>query len=721
MRSILLFGVLLISVQAQPCAAAILQAGAAATPQAGSAATPQAGSAATPQAGADPFAMIHPRSEALTPLPFSAVKPLGWLKAQIEENLKGFTGHLDSLCPDLVVTDDIYGKDRLTRRIRKKEVGAFSDNDAAQVQYLWWNSETQSNWWDGLIRSAILTGDPATLAKVSVYVRRILGTQDSDGYLGIYDRDLRYHFRDENGELWSKTTLLRGLLAWYEYTRNQAVLHAVERAVDNLMKGYPADTSRPFYSIHPNVGGLSHGLVLTDVLETLHRLTGKGAYRAYCVFLYKNFSEEVLNEDAQYAKLMDTTCQLKGHGVHTYEHIRAVAAAAYASGNPLLGEALQRFLVKVSREINPSGGPAGDEWIGGRGADPTHTGYEYCSLQELMNAYTDLMAKTGKAAWGDGAERLFFNAAQGARNPDYSCIAYLKTDNSYYMTGPQNGDTSQHHQTRYSYSPVHQDAAVCCVPNAGRIAPYYTQNMWMRNSQGLVATLLGPSVIRTTWKRTSVQVTENTSYPYGMEVAFVVDKAPAGLFTLSIRKPSWAVSPKVWVNGAASGNANGISVHRLSSVQEKDGYILIRRVWKKGDKVRLLLDPTMQVAKDEKGQPYFTYGPLVLAHPISSSYTITKNYPLVGFHDYSYRPDSLTHYLYKGGGYGASTQVGEAGAPMQVGKAGAPKLVKEAGSFRSPALVLPALHATMVDAGSGKEVLVSLVPMGGTILRQVTF
>ncbi len=54
-------------------------------------------------------------------------------------------------------------------------------------------------------------------------------------------------------------------------------------------------------------------------------------------------------------------------------------------------------------------------------------------------------------------------------------VAYLKSDNSYYMYGGLNGDTTVKHQTRYKYSPVHQDAAVCCVPNAGRIAPYFVQ------------------------------------------------------------------------------------------------------------------------------------------------------------------------------------------------------------------------------------------------------
>ena len=379
-----------------------------------------------------PFKKIKSIPETFQPLPFSSIKPRGWLYEEIEKSLDGFTGHLDSLVPSLIIDDDIYNKDRLTKKIKSKDVGAKADAGDWQVQFLWWNSETQSNWWDGYIRSAVLANDKQHLLRIKNYIQRIVATQDADGYLGIYDKELRYKFNNENGELWSKTTLLRGLLAWYEYTNDKKILTAIERAVQNVMVNYPGNTSHPFYSVQPNAGGLTHGLVFTDVLENLYKITNDKKYLDYCLFLYKDFSTQILNEDAQYKKLVDTNYKLKDHGVHTYEHLRAVAAAYYASGNSLLGDALNNFLNKIEQTTTVSGGPVGDEWIGGRNADETNTGYEYCSMQELMNSYEDLFLKTGDAKFGDEAEKLFFNAAQGSRDPDHSCIAYLKTDNSYY-------------------------------------------------------------------------------------------------------------------------------------------------------------------------------------------------------------------------------------------------------------------------------------------------
>ena len=562
--------------------------------------------------------------ETFQPLPFSEVSPLGWIREQIVENLEGFTGHLDSLVPALIIYDDIYGKDRLSRHVKSKDVGAITENGELQAQFLWWNSETQGNWWDGFIRSASLAGNKQELARIAQYVRRIVVSQDEDGYLGIYDRELRYNFDDENGELWSKTTLLRGLLAWYELTKNFKLLNVIESAVVNVLNNYPAGSSHPFHSIHPDAGGLTHGLVFTDILEQLWRITGKQEYRDYCIFLYKDFSEQVLNEDAQYGKLADTSLRLKGHGVHTYEHLRSVAAAYYASGNPALKQALRNFLLKINLTTTASGGPAGDEWIAGRKADATNTGYEYCSIHELMNSYTDLLAKTGEADFGEFAEKLFFNAAQGSRNPFESSIAYLKTDNSYSMCGGLNGDTTAKKQTRYKYSPVHQDAAVCCVPNAGRIAPYYVQNMWMKDEQGLVAALLGPCELETAFKGKRVDVEEQTGYPYDNIIEFTI-KTFDTEFDMKIRRPSWA--KKITVS---------------ENYRDEKGYIVIHKRWQGEQKLTIQFYPEIMTRTDVNGEFYFTYGALVLARPIQGIGTQTKTWPLKGFRDMQYRSGKMS-------------------------------------------------------------------------------
>ena len=625
----------------------------------------------------NPFEKTSRIPEALSPLNLSQVMPTGWLKTQLEENLMGFTGHLDSLVPELIIQDDIYGTDRLTRQVKSKDLGAVSEAGDWQVQFLWWNCETQSNWWDGYIRSAILTNDTAHLKRIKAHIQSILATQDADGYLGIYDKDLRYKFDTENGELWAKATQLRGLLAWYTYTGDSVVWHAVKRAVDNVMVNYPPGQSHPFHVNKPDAGGLTHGLVFTDVLESMYRLTGNQAYLDYCLFLYSDFSQQALNEDGQYDKLVNPDVPLKGHGVHTYEQLRPLAASYYASGNAQLKTAMDSFLQKIESTTNPSGGPAGDEFIGGRNADATDTGYEYCSVHELMDSYISLLIKTGDVSYGDKVERLFFNAAQGARHPSASAICYLKTDNAYCLTGGKNGDTSDKNQTRYRYSPVHKEAAVCCVPNAGRIGPYYIQHMWMQEDSALVAELLGPCEVNAMWRGNNILIKEITEYPYEHKIRFEVSTEQRMKFPLKIRKPAWAVDVKSSLPFTL-----------------KEGYIVIDRTWNKTTKlaIEFITEPVLRQAGKE--EIYFTYGPLVLAHPIEAVETITRQYGVNTCKEMQYTPVSKTIYQY---------------------------ITKPEQNIKKSRDKPMTFFTSMFNPDSRIEESIELVPMGQTILRQVTF
>jgi DUF1680 family protein len=615
----------------------------------------------------------HAIPEQFRLLPVGDIKPSGWLKDQLTRDLSGFTGRLDSLVPDLILKDDIYGKDRLTRKVKSKELGAVGESGDWQVQLLWWNSETQSNWWDGYIRSAIMTGSQQHIKRVQGYINRILATQDEDGYLGIYDREMRYRFDYENGELWSKATLLRGLLAWYDYSKDPAVLRAIERAVGNVMANYPINRSHPFYSSKPDVGGLSHGLMFTDVLESLYRINQDRALLEYAAFLYADFSAQSLNEDAQLSKLLDPGLSLKGHGVHTYEHIRSLAAAYQATGDPKMKVALAGFIRKVERVTTPTGGPVGDEWIGGRPANSTDRGYEYCSIHELMHSYFELYVKSGDLAFAEKAEHLFLNAAQGARHPTESCIAYLKTDNSYFMTGGLNGDTSVKTQTRYKYSPAHQDAAVCCVPNAGRITPYFVQYSWLKDGENLVANLLAPVEINTRIGGKNVSILEDVSFAGKQMVRFRV-RGGGATFAIRIRKPSWVKK-----------------YHSNLAITERDGYLVVSRKWTGEQLLELNFEAGVEVHRDNNGEYYFSYGPFTLARPIPAIAEVSRSFPLPGFSDLKYRPDSLIIYKYSSG--------------------------------ELPQVTDTSLHFRLkvINPISGQKESIALEPIGNTILRQVTF
>lgn len=628
----------------------------------------------------DPFDFRHYPQQKYSPVEFGQIKPKGWIADQIKSDLNGFTGHLDELAPEIILNDDIYGEDRRTNFTEGTDV---SPNALA-----WWNSESQSNWWDGFIRSAILTEDQNYLYRVEDYVRQKLNTQEEDGYLGIYQEDLRFQKEGENAEFWAQTTLLRGLLAVFHAYDDPEILKAVEDAVQRSMEAYPAENSTPFKK--PGVG---HSLVLTDILDRLYQITGKKEYLDYALWLYKNFNqnrntpENVLAPDILLENILDPNYRFKGHGVHTYELFRSLVTAYYASGNPILKQAIDAYLKKIDYVTSPSGGPAGDEWIGGRSANPTKVGYEYCSIHELLDSYSFLMQKNGNMALADKMEWLLFNAGQGARLPGGAGIAYCKTDNSYSMTGPLhlNGETQE---LRYKYSPVHQDVAVCCAPNAGRIYPYYVKSMWLRKEKGLLAALYGPSTLRTSVNGVDVKINQETKYPFENTIRFIIAPEEPVAFELSFRKPGWA--DKVNIKDVDS-----------SKISLTGNIYTISKTWKKGDKVTVNFEREIEIHKDNRGDQYISYGPLVYALSIPAKQITYKTYDIEGFKDSFFEPKGfvLNYRITDGTQLNFNSKDFFSSNPW--------KSSSITGKFWNPI--------------QNEEQEITLVPMGGTILRQVTF
>lgn len=613
-------------------------------------------------------------NETFQSLPFGSIKPSGWLKEQMQKDLDGFVGNLDLIVPDLI-NDPIYSTGRLHKHSKTKELGNHKEGDAeGDEQYKWWNSETQSNWWDGYIRNVFLLDDKKGIEKAKKYVENILKTQDEDGYIGIYDKELRYNFNSENGELWSKASLYRGLLAYYETTKDEKTFSAVVKAVENVMQNYPIYASSPFNSGTSFNGGVSHGLTFTDVLERLYYHTKKEKYREYALFLYNDFSNTYQSEeDVQLKNIQNPKYKLKSHGVHTYEHMRALIIAKYASENAELSIALSTYLDRVKNTTTISGGAIGDEWIDERNADATHTGYEYCSMQELLDSYSLLLQKTGNATIGDDIENIFFNAAQGSRNPTHSCIAYLKTDNSFEMLGTRNGEIEpDRKQTRYKYSPAHQDVAVCCNPNAGRISPYFVQNSWFKeNETTLVATLLMPNILRTNINGTPVQIENVTDYPHQNNIKFKISHLEPSKFTLKIRKPNWVKSIKT-----------------NEDYKIENEFIVIDRVFSSSDVVNITFETDIQLKKDRTGSHFFVYGALLFALPIKAKEIEGKKY-ITNFIDFTYEPMSTTKYSYKSN-----------------------EIVKYNDGL---------IETKLINRDTNRIEKVKLVPIGKTVLRQVTF
>ncbi|HET6996228.1 MAG TPA: hypothetical protein VFI06_14645, partial [Chitinophagaceae bacterium] len=139
------------------------------------------------------------------------------------------------------------------------------------------------------------------------------------------------------------------------------------------------------------------------------------------------------------------------------------------------------------------------------------------------------------------------------------------------------------------------------------------------------------------------------------------------------RKPAWTKSIKL----------------NVPFIEEK-GFICIKKEWKGNERVAIEFEPGIAINTSFDNEVYFSYGPLVLAHPIEAIETKTKEYGIKDLFDAYYKPVKRDEYIYRGG-----------------------SVAKKEGGLN--------FEVDLFNEQSGMTEKVSLVPIGRTILRQVSF
>jgi len=614
--------------------------------------------------------------------PSGSVKPKGWILEMMKNDLdKGIVGALDELYPG-IKSDDLYNTARRGGMQDIPEMGDLVLTGAAwEKSIMWWNAETTGNWWDGFIRHAFLTDDKKSIEQSKAIVENLLDSQDDDGYIGIYKENLRYQHEGSNGELWAQTTAFRAMLAYYEYTQDQRVLQAVEKAMVVTMKNYGEEAKNPF-ELKNAFGGVTHGLMMTDVCEILHRITGKTVYQDYATYLYKAFSTFSINRsfnDLRYPYLIQKDSAFEGHAVHTYEHFRTLVNAYYHTGYDELKTAYKNSLEKLDPCLLPSGAGHGNEWILKLDADPTTTSSEYCTLLELRNSYGSMLQKSGDVT---------YNGMLGFRNEEGSAIAYGKFDNTYLLDGKHHDHGESRDDPRFKYSPTHSEPAVCCAPNYARNYPYFLEQMWMQAEDGIAAVMYGPSLLSITYQGTSVQINQQTNYPLSDEIVFEFQLETPKEFTFYLRKPSWTKEVILSENAELS-----------------NGYYAITKTWKSGDEIRVKFDNTIETKEFQNGESYFQRGPLVFAYEIPHEEKIIKSYEDQNFRDYyCYPKDKSFENLVMKSDNSDFT------------------LVNQNESKSNPWYNQQYyLRGNLYDTKSNATRKTKLLPMGATVLRKVSF
>lgn len=150
------------------------------------------------------------------PVALTDIKPMGWIKKQLQIQANGLSGHLEDFWPDI------------------KDSSWFGGNAEG------W--ERAPYWLDGFIPLAYLLEDEKMINRVGKYMNYIIEHQHEDGWLGPKSSNVKNPEAKERYDIWAQFLAVKMLVQYYEVTGDKRIITAVEKAlrkIDSSMNWSP--------------------------------------------------------------------------------------------------------------------------------------------------------------------------------------------------------------------------------------------------------------------------------------------------------------------------------------------------------------------------------------------------------------------------------------------------------------------------------------------------
>lgn len=209
---------------------------------------------------------------------------------------------------------------------------------------------------------------------------------------------------------------------------------------------------------------------------------------------------------------------------------------------------------------------------------------------------------TADAKYMDEFERALYN----------NVLAGVSLSGTNYTY--QNPLNSQKH-TRWNWHDC-----PCCPPMFLKMVSAIPGYIYASQADNLYVNLFIGSRTAINLENVQVQISMKTGYPWNGKVIMNIDPDKEAAFTLRIRIPGWAQGKENPYSLYASDLKSQTELYvnnRKCVLDIENGYAVVDRIWKKGDKVELLLpiDPRIITANDEvknlDGMVALASGPLI--------------------------------------------------------------------------------------------------------------
>ena len=216
-------------------------------------------------------------------------------------------------------------------------------------------------------------------------------------------------------------------------------------------------------------------------------------------------------------------------------------------------------------------------------------GPESCNTYNMLKLTEDLNRVKPNGMYGDFYETAMFNHILSAQHPQHGGYVYFTP-------------ARPRHYRNYS---APNKAMWCCVGTGMEDHGKYGQFVWTHDkgvkaeNDALYVNLFVASELN--WKDRKMVIRQQTAFPYA-ETSVVEVAKGKGTFILKVRKPSWCDDFTVKGVGFDAGS------------YEENGFVCIKRKWKKGDQVKISM-PMHAYIKPMVNVPQYVaimYGPIML-------------------------------------------------------------------------------------------------------------
>lgn len=471
---------------------------------------------------------------------------------------------------------------------------------------------------EGASYSLASTYDPRLDQYLDSVITLIAAAQEPDGYLttcvtnkcerlsGWWGKK-RWE-KINSHELYNSGHLYEAAVAHYKATGKHSLLNVAIKNADLICKVFGPNEGQ----IHRPSG---HPIVEMALCK-LYKVTGTKRYLDLALYFVEETGRGTdghhLNAYSQDHKPILQQEEIVGHAVRAGYLYSGVADVAALTGDSAYFKAITRIWENLaSKKLYITGGMgsrAQGEGFGPEYELHNHTAYcETCA--SIANVYWNyrMFLATGDARYMDVAERALYNGV---------ISGVSLTGDKFFYDNPLES-MGQHQRQRWF-------GCACCPGNITRFIASIPGYVYATQGNSVFVNLYVQSYSEIKLpENVNVKLNQTTEYPWKGEIVLSVNPSKSTRFALNLRIPGWAknrpVPSDLYSYTTLSKDNYQISLNgkpQVANVNE-EGYVVIDRKWKKGDRVSLFFPMNVRQVKasdqvvDDRGKLSIERGPIV--------------------------------------------------------------------------------------------------------------